>query len=253
MKRGQDSGQILVIAVLVVSLVLLSTQVYIYDVGRSLGETEASNVSGFVYAVKLGSKHVVTGSLANISRVGSGTVLSSNLEDWTSFVEGLYQFGRPILNFTLRDTLPYMDGYYVSWGTDGLGVTSSYVDFSLSLLDGQASVELPYTVNVTASVIIEGVYRRLVGDTMQINVTCHVSNEGVAALAENVTVLYEKSGVWLRADTKPTYNYTDYGNGTYLVSFEQDYQSFEAVNVSAQVLDLRGIYVQANATCSMLP
>ncbi len=249
---GQNSGQVLVVAALIVSLVLLSTQVYIYDVGRSFIEVEAGDVSGFIYAVKLGSRHVVIGSLANISHGGYSAALSSNVEDWASVVESFYWFGTPILGFGLSDTLPYVNGSCISWG-DGSGITSAFVSFNLSLQDGQVGVELPYTVNVTTSLIVEGFHRRLLDDSVQVSVTCHVLNEGVAALAENITVLYEASGVWLRADETPTHRVMDYGNGTYLVSFEPDYQSFEAVKVFVQVLDLRGICVEAYATCSMLP
>ena len=248
----QSSGQILVIAVLVVSLVLLSTQLYIYEVGRSLEETRSIRANDFVFAVKLGSKHVVTGSLVNISVGGDGSTLFANLERWVSFVEGLYQFGKPVLNFTLRNTSPYANGIRLSWDTEGFGISSAYADFNFSLQDGQVSVQLPHTVNVTTSLVIEAVYRTLQGSVKQINVTCNVLNEVNPALAENVTLLYENSGAWLRADEQTGYTFTDYGNGTYLISFEADVQE-ENVNVSAQVYDLRGIYVQANVTCTSIP
>lgn len=236
------------LAVLVVSLVLLSTQLYIYEVGRSLEEIGSMRVNDFVLAIKLGSKHAVTGSLANISAGGDGSVLFANLEGWASFTGGFYQFGKPVLNFTLRNTLPYTNGTHLSWGTDGFGVSSAYADFNFSLSDSQVDVQLPYAVNVTTSLVVEGVYRTLEGSVKQINVTCNVLNEGTPALAENLTVLYY-SGSWLRADEQTSYAFTDYGNGTYLISFEADVPE-ENVNVSAQVYDLREIYVQANAVCT---
>ncbi|MGB9134226.1 MAG: hypothetical protein WCC63_01355, partial [Candidatus Bathyarchaeia archaeon] len=138
----------------------------------------------------------------------------------------------------------------VSWDVEGFGITSAYSDFDFSLHDGEVSVQLSYAVNVTTSLLVEGVCRKLLGDIMQVNVTCHLLNEGDSALAENVTVFYEKSGVWLRADAKDSYSFTDYGNGTYLIVYEQEYLPFETVNVSAQLYDLREIYVQANVTCT---
>lgn len=250
--RRQCSGQILVLAVLVVSLVLLSTQFYIYEVGRSLQEVESMRVNDFVLAVKLGSKHVVAGSLVNISAGGDSSILFANLERWVSFTGGLYQYGKPVLDFTLGNTSPYTNGTHVSWGTNGFGISSAYVDFDFSLLDGQVNVRMPYSVNVTTSLVVEGVYRTLQGSVKQINVTCNVLNEGNPALAENVTVLYESSSSWLRADGQSNYSFTDYGSGTYLVSFEADIPEAN-VNVSAQVYDLREIYVQANATCTSVP
>ena len=240
------------LAVLVVSLVLLSTQLYIYEVGRSLDGIESIRVNDFVLAVKLGSKHVVTGALANISVGGEGSILSANLERWASFTGGLYMFGKPVLNHTLRNASPYTNGSRLSWGTDGFGITSAYANFDFSLSDRQVNVKLPYAVNITTSLVVEGIYQTLQDGVKQINVTCDVLNEENPALAENVTVLYEDSGSWQRADTQSSYRFADYGNGTYLVSFEADIPG-ENVNVSVQVYDIRGIYVQANATCISVP
>jgi hypothetical protein len=250
MSRGGCSGQVLVIAVLIVSLVLLSTQIYIFEVGRSLEGSHSASVNDFVLAIKLGSEHVVAGSLANISRGGDNAVLQSNLQSWASFLGGFYQLGRPVLNYTFRNSESYVNSTRVSWGAEGFGITSAYVDFNFSLRDGQVDVQLPFALNVSSSLFMEGVCRTLQGDMMQVNVTCHVLNEGVPALAGSITVLYEKSGVWLRADGKDSYSFADYGNGTYLIIFEQEYLPSETVNVSAQVYDLRSVYVQANTTCN---
>jgi len=247
--RRHCSGQILVLAVLVVSLVLLSTQLYIYEVSRSLEGTESMRVNGFVLAMKLGSKHIVTGALANISVGGDNLILSANLGGWASFTSGLYQFGKPVLNYTLRNISPYTNGTRLSWGTDGFGITSAYTDFDFSLSDRQVNVEVPYAVNITTSLVVEGVYQTLQDSMKQINVTCNVLNEGNPALAESVTVLYEDSGSWQRADKQSIYSFADYGNGTYLAFFEAAILG-ENVNVSVQAYDVRGVYVQANATCT---
>lgn len=250
MSRGGCSGQVLVIAVLIVSLVLLSTQVYIFEVGRPLEGSNSARVNDFVLAVKLGSKHVIAGSLANISTGGDNAVLQSNLQSWTSFLGSFYQLGRPVLNYTFRNSDSYVNSTRVSWGAEGFGITSAYVNFNFCLRDGQISVQMPFALNVSSSLFIEGGRRTLQGDMMQVNVTCHVLNEGVPALAESVMVLYEKSGVWLRADAKDSFSFADYGNGTCLIIFEQEYLPSETVNVSAQVYDLRSVYIQANTTCN---
>ena len=241
----QSSGQILVIAVLVVSLVMLSAQVYIYEVGKSFEGVESIRANNFVLAVKLGSKHMVIGSLANISNGGNTLTLSANLDQWASFVGGWYQFGKPILNFTLTNTSPYTNGVYLSWDSSGFGISSAYSDFNFSLADRQVTVQLLYSTNVTTSLNIEGAYRRVQGDTKQVNVIVNLSNEGSPALAKNITILYYSLGSWL----VPSFQNTDYGNGTYLISFEAAIPGI-VVDVSAQVYDLREIYVQANATCT---
>lgn len=237
------------IAVLVVSLVLLSTLFYIYEIARPLQETESINVNNFVFAVKLNSKHAVMSSLANISTAGDGSILSANLEKWKVLIDGFYGFGKANLNFELGDTPQYINGIYFSWGISGFGVSSAYVDFNFTLSDSQANIQMPYSVNVTSSLSVDGVYQTLIGNVKQVNVSCNLLNEGNPSLAENVTVLYENSGSWYRADNQANYSFIDYGNGTYYVSFEAEI-SGENVDVSVQVYDLRGIYVQANATCT---
>lgn len=245
--RRQNSGQIFIIAVLVVSLVLLSTQVYIYEIRNSLEETQSIRVNDFVLAVKLGSSNMISGSLANITEGGNSSVISENLERWASFVDSFYQLGTPILNFTLKNTSPYVNGTYLFWGTEGLGISSAHSEFNFSLVGGQVNVQLAYSVNVTTSIVVESVYRTLSGDLRQVNVTCSLLNQGKPALAETVIVLYESLGFWNRADQQSNYAFTDYGNGTYLISFEADIPEIN-VNISTQVYDSRGIYVQANAT-----
>ena len=242
--RRQRSGQILVIAVLVICLVLLSTQLYIYEVGKSMDGTDSTRVNDFVFAVKLGSRHVIIGSLANISIGGANSALSANLERWASFTGGFYQFGKPVLNFMLTNTSQYTNGTYLSWGTNGFGISSAYTDFNFSLADRQVNVQLSYAVNVTTSLTVEGVYRNVQGDIKKVDVTINSSNEGNLALTKNITVLYDYLGDWF----VPDFQNTDYGNGTYLLSFEADIPGTD-VNVSVQIYDLREIFVQANATC----
>ena len=71
-------------------------------------------------------------------------------------------------------------------------------------------------------------------------------------MAKNITLFFEEDGdlstqEWIEADSP---NITDYGNGTYFLSFIAETQTRnDPVLVSAQVYDLRGIFVLANATC----
>lgn len=251
-RNRQCSGQILVLAVLLVSLILLSTQVYVFEVGRSFIETGSSHVKDFVLAVRLGSKHVVVGSLVNITAEGYDLTLSTNLGRWVNLMSDLYRLGKPVLNFAVKNITPYADGVYLSWGASGLGVSSACVEFNFTLSDRQVDIQLSYDVNITTSLVEEGVYRTLTGNWKQVNVTCNVMNEGIPALAENVTIYYEDAGSWVPADQQQNYELADYGNGTYLITFEVSLPE-EPINVSAQVHDLRQIYVQANVTCTQTP
>ena len=110
---------------------------------------------------------------------------------------------------------------------------------------------MEFDVNITTTLIIEGVYTKLGGTLKDVNVTCNVLNEGEPALARNFTMYYEEDGDlavqnWTRVDSPST---TDYGNGTYLISFTADTQGRnDPMLVSTHMDDLREIFVQTNTT-----
>jgi TPP-dependent indolepyruvate ferredoxin oxidoreductase alpha subunit len=73
-------------------------------------------------------------------------------------------------------------------------------------------------------------------------------NENEPALANDIVITYqnETDGPWIMVDPSNNPNTVDYGNGTYLLSFNVDMQSF--LRVSANVHDMRDILVIANTT-----
>lgn len=248
----QNSGQILLLAVLVITLLMLSTQLYIYEVGKSMDIVKSAQANNVIFAIQLGSKHVVTGSLANISRGGERSVLFTNLEDWRFLIGRYFQSGTVVLSYTLPNTPPYSDGTHLSWGTNGIGITSAISDFNLSVRDQQLDIRLSHRVNITTAIFEEAVGRTLQNTSKQIDVTFNLSNDGFPALARNVSVQYRSSGLWKPADGSSSYYLFDYGNGTYVSCFEVDTPQ-DTVDVSVLVRDSRGIDVQANTTCIIPP
>lgn len=246
-KRGR-SGQVLLVGILVIALLLLSTELYVYDLGKALDEGNQNSFTDFILAVEAGSKHVVIGSLANVSEGGTSQTLGNNLERWSSFVGSRYQFGKCILTFTLRDVTPYSSGVWIFWGTDGLGVSGAYANFTLQVLDRGTDVKLKYAMNTTTTILIQGTYKRMQGNSKQVNVTCNLLNEGKPALTENLTLYYKNLDDWLTPAPQNNYTIIDYGNGTYFTSFVADISS-STVEVSMHALDQRHIDIQANATC----
>jgi hypothetical protein len=259
MTKKRNSGQVLLIAAFIMAFLLLSAELYIFEVGKIIYEIKSNSLGDSIFAIELGSRHVVVGSLANISQGGSDQILATNLARWSSFVWSQYPSRKSLLNFTRRDTPPYSSGIWIDWsGTDGIGVSGAFVNFFLDLSGMQAAVQTEYDENVTTLVnIVGGTYKKLEGEGMelkkQVNVTCRILNEGEPALAKNVTLFFEEDGdlsaqEWIEADSP---NIIDYGNGTYFLSFIAETQTRnDPVLVSAQVYDLRGIFVLANATCT---
>jgi len=249
MSKRNCSGQVLLVGVLIIALLLLSTEIYVYDLGKAVEEGKQNPLSDFILTVRLSSKHVVVGSLANISQGGTNQTLEINLKRWSSFVGRLYQSGKCILNFTLRETAPYSSGIWISWGTNGVGVSGACANFTLRLLDRGTDVDLEYAINVTTTLLIQGTYKEMLGDSKQVNVTCNLLNEGKPALAENLMLYYRNLDDWLTPGPQNNYTIIDYGNGTYFMSFVADISS-STVEVSVHALDQREICVQANVTCT---
>ncbi|MEA2090188.1 MAG: hypothetical protein U9O89_05460 [Thermoproteota archaeon] len=247
--KRTDSGQILLVAALAVALILTSTTVYIYELNETLSNTEFASLNHFVSAVKLGSQHVMIGSLTNISSGGANETLVENLEKWASLLERQYKLGKCTLNFTPLNAPPYSSGIWTLWGSDGLGVSSACSNFSFQLSGREVDVKLSYTINITTTILVEGSYKVLGGDEKQVNVTCNLLNEGVSALAKNLTLYYESSGRWLVANSSNNYVLVDYGNGTYCMSFTVNI-SLQNVLVSVHAYDQKEIFVRANATCT---
>ncbi len=141
MRETKNSGQIIIIAAFVIATLLLSAELYVFNVAKTTNEIKFNSLNDFALAVKLGSQHVVVSSLANSTNGGTNNILMSNLESWASFVSSEYDFGKSILNCTAGDTAPYSSGLWINWGSNGYGVSSAYAEFTYTLqIKEQASL-----------------------------------------------------------------------------------------------------------------
>ncbi|UCG45664.1 MAG: hypothetical protein JSV58_02490 [Candidatus Bathyarchaeota archaeon] len=249
MIKEKNSGQTLIVAVLIIALLLISTELYVYEFETTVDDSNPNSFSDSIFAIRLGSQHVVISSLANISRGGLTSVLTTNLEDWASFIEEQRQLGKFILDFSTGETLPYHSGIWISWGADGVATTGAYVNLTLKLSDRDLDINTKHIINVTSTVQILGTYRVIQGGHKHINVTCNVLNEGKPALAKNTILYYRNDTSWLPTTAQNNYSITNYGNGTYSMTFEANITSSD-VDVSLHVYDQRGIHALANVTCT---
>ena len=250
----RNSGQVLVIASLVITLLLLSTAIYVSEIEKNAKMTE-QKVNPAFSTYKLGVTHTVMSALANVSNGGSASVLAADLNKFTSVVGG-HSFDAIVqMDCTPLNTAPYQDGFWISWDASGRGISSAYVNLVLNASGTSATYYTEYVVNVTSEIEVNGYYQVLSGSMKQVNLTCNVLNEGKPALAQNFTVYYEQDGSlsteeWVQV-TSPTV--ADYGNGTYTMSFTAETTNpGDPMLVSVQSHDLRFILTQANITCTQV-
>jgi hypothetical protein len=243
---------VLIIASLVVTLLLLSTALYVSEIEKNAAVYEARADPAFS-AYQLGVTHTVISALANVSNGGSTDVLMADLNQFESVVNRHSFSAIVTMDASPLNTTPYQDGVWISWDSSGRGISSACVNLALSASGTTSTYYSTYAVNVTSEVDVNGHYTPLTGSQKQVNLTCSVLNEGKPALAQNFTVYYEQDGSlspeeWVQVASP---NIKDYGNGTYAISFTAETTNPEdPMLISVHSLDLRCILTQANATCA---
>jgi len=251
--RG-NSGQVLIIASLVVTLLLLSTALYVSEIEKNATVYE-SRVDPAFSAYKLGVTHTVISALANISNGGFTDILVADLNQFKSVVNSNSFNAIVKMDFTPLNMTPYQDGVWISWGSNGRGASGAYVNFVLNSSGTSATYYSEYAINVTSEIDLNGYYTLLTGSLKQVNVICNVLNEGKPALAQNFTVYYEQDGSlsleeWVQVASP---SITDYGNGTYAISFTAETTNpDDPMLVSVHSHDLRYILTKANVTCAQV-
>lgn len=252
--RRDNSGQVLIIISLIITLLLLSTALYVAETEKDIA-THKSEVEPAFSAYRLGTTHTIISALSNISNGGSADVLVANLNYFKAVVGNSSLNAIFKMEFTLFNMAPYQGGVWIEWGSSGKGVSSAYVNFILNSSGTSATYYSEYAVNITSALDVSGVYSALNGSLKQATVTCTVHNEGKLALARNFTVYYEQDGSlspeeWVQVASPSISNY---GNGTYLISFTAETTNPEdPLLVSVHCHDLRYILIKANATCTQV-
>ena len=249
MKTGSRQGQTLVVAAFAISLLLLSTNVYIYRNSRIDASPGYSTLTDYAQQIQLGSIHAVTASLVNISNGGASSNLGDTMARWESFTRGDYRFGICDLNASQRSQTPYSDGVWLDWGTAGVGVSSAYVDFTLNISGRGAEIDWAFSENRTTEMRVSGSYTVIVGDQKDVTVTMSMLKEGSPALAQSSTLEYLDAGLWNDASLEGDYTAMDYGNGTYRFTFSANIPGAQ-VDIRMQAIDVRGVFVQAQESLS---
>jgi len=244
------SGQLLIVAALSIAVLISSTTIYVYELGREATHSLSQSMNDFVMALKQGTRNTLISSLANVSNGGNNTFLEANLNTYSQLVRRPNSLGTCNLNFTLSNTTGYDSGTCLSWSTLSIGVSSACADFTMHVYGVSEEITADYSTNITTVIVLNGFYTTLAGGEKLVNLTCHVSNENEPALAKSIDVFYEDAGNWTLADESNNLFIKDYGNGTYLVSFTVNVSS-EVVQISTHMHDMRNIFVQANTNATL--
>jgi hypothetical protein len=241
------SGQALIVSSLIIAVLLISTAYYVLEINTTV-TMEQTRLYSVFFTTKQSTVNTVINALVNMSNGGDTGILSADLERLTAAVENYSYGGRYDLSSAPLDSTPYQAGLLISWGINGLGISSAYVSFALNFSSPREAYSSAYEVNVTTDLTLQG-FSTVNGTQKIVSVICQVYNENNTAMANDIALLYQETGgPWTIVDSSSGLKMNDYGNGTYLASFDTYAQG--VLQVSARVHDLRGIFVMANTTCS---
>jgi len=244
--KHDSSGQVIIITALLVASLLLSTAIYVFETEKDV-PTAGAEVN-VLPAYQQSTLSTLISALANVTNGGDSSVLTADLNELNAAITNDSYQAMLQMTYTPLDVAPYQNGLWISWGEDGQGVSSAYVNFVFDSSSSSTSSNWEYDINVTTAANLSGTYQ-LNGNITQVNLTVNMFNEGTPALAQNITFYFENAaGGWIQVNLPII---TDFGNGTYSVSFTMATdQSSDPLLVSMLCQDQRGIVVGANATCS---
>jgi hypothetical protein len=244
--RQNRSGQVIVVTALLVAIVLLSTAVYVVKTEKSV--PSAAYQADVYPAYEENIRNTLISALANVTGGGNPAVLTTDLSQLQSALLAHSYQDILQLDYTPLDATPYQDGFWVSSGTNGHGVSSVCVDFAFSSTSLSQTSSMAYTANVTSQIAVTGSYQQVSDSQKEITLTISVLNEGSPALAQNFLLQYQVGTDWVAVGS-PIIN--DHGDGTYSISFNAETgQIGDPVVVSVLCEDQRGIFVGASLTCN---
>ncbi|MGD6851436.1 MAG: hypothetical protein ACQCN6_05170 [Candidatus Bathyarchaeia archaeon] len=243
--RENQSGQVIVITGLLVSVLLLSTAIFVIDLQKNTPKADACDCS-FFDGYRQTAWNTLVSALANASGGGSTDVLTQDLTELKAIIAAHSYQAMVALDYTASNMAPYTEGLWINQGSSGVGVSSAAVNFTFSSFGPTQSSSIQYDLNVSSEIHTSGSYIEQ-NETKTVSLTVNVFNEGAPALAQSFSFSYQNDTEWVQADA----SVVDHGDGTYTVAFNADTGlQYEPLPVMVQCVDTRGIIVEASLTCN---
>jgi len=250
--KHNKSGQVIIITALLVALLLLSTSIYVIETEKEVPQA-GTNENTVLSAYKQSTINTVISALANATNGGGSIVLTNDLNELKSTISSSSYQAIVQMDYNTLDEAPYQNGIWISWGTAGQGISSACVNLAFKSLGFSTTSNVEYNVNITTAAHLSGKCFQPKSNLTQVTLTVNVFNEGTPALAQNLTFYFECNPSWITPNWVKVNapSITDFGNGTYLVSFTTEPNPLnDPVLVSMLCQDQRGIFVETNVTCT---
>jgi len=239
------SGQVLIVSALLVAVLLLSTALYVIEVGKQVPTLSAEND---VFSYQQTARNTLISALANVTDGGNPAILGTDLDELKAAILSNSYQAMITVDYALLNSGNYQNGTWVFCGANGLGISSAYATFRFESSSPSATSNMEYAVNVTSILKINGNYIQLNDTTKQVNLSIDLLNEDKAALGRNFIFSYQTESELVPASSPII---ASFGNGTYTASFNAETEKLnDPLVVSLRCQDGRGIFVRANLTCT---
>jgi hypothetical protein len=236
---------VLIVSALLVALLLLSTALYVLEVGRDTPTVTMDTEDDSAEYLQA-ARNTLISALANVTAGGDPAVLTADLTELNAVVTAHSYQALTTINYTPQNGDDYTDGFWLAWGTNG-GVSGVCVHFTFVSQSPQAASNSVCTLNVTSALTVTGNMTPLNETANQVALTLHVTNEGKPALAQGFTFQYQDGENWTQVESA---NIVSNGDGSYTASFAaQTAEPTSQLSVSVLCVDRRGISIGANLTC----
>jgi hypothetical protein len=246
---SDKSGQVIIVTALVVSVLFLSTAIYVIEIGKEVPMVEPSQSNIFL-GYKQSITNTLISALANATGESNPDILVTDIAELKTVILANSYQAVLTMDYSPLNSNGYRNGLLISWGTTGKGVSSACASFTFASSSLSSNSNLDYRLNVTSEVNLSGSCNQINDSTKQVNLKFNVLNEGKAALAKNFTFSYQNGSDWIKVDSP---NVTSVGNGTYTLTFNAEQsQPNDPMVVSLLCQDQRGIFVGANQTCAVI-
>ncbi len=236
----------IVITALLVAVILLSTVIFVIETGKTVPTTRSGEENVFP-AYEQSVRSTLISALSNVTNGGSAKVVNANFDELNLVLTSQSYDAIFEMDYTPLNLAPYQNGLWISWGADGKGVSSGYVNYFFNSSGLSIASSLENAINITSEAAFRGTYLQLNDTFKQAGLTITLQNEGKPALAQNFQFYFQNTTNWIRVYSP---SITNFRNGTYAVLFnaETGIQTGPFI-VSMYCQDQRGITVGANATC----
>ncbi len=143
--KSDKKGQVIIVTALLVSVLFLSTALYVMEVTKEVPTVNADQSDVFS-GYKQSARSTLISALANATNGGNSNILGIDLAELkTVILSNSYQ-AMLTMDYSTLNSSGYNNGFLISWGDNGEGSSSTCVSFTFASSSPSASSNLEYHI-----------------------------------------------------------------------------------------------------------